>query len=233
MNNLSVMSFYESLGEKLIDEANYPEDIKVFLDRERMVVSSLLSEGKYRTFVECGCMHGRNLWILDEFPAVNYIGIDIVNEFIKRAENNISTLLYKKRALAIKIAAEEFVIKNYIKNIGQSKTVCFFPFNSFGNATQPKKILKNLQQQKLNIAISTYKNTVESILMRLSYYKNCNYKNIVTKSTKYGTRFLSEEGLNSTSYSLDFFKNNLIQDYSLQQFEFSESGVLFLITTDY
>lgn len=227
MKNISVEEFYKDVGKKLIEENNYPREIESFLDKEVMAIGDVLLQRNYNYLIECGCMQGRYLPILDKIDNIKYLGIDIVDTFIEQARYNISVFSDTKRASAVQVAAEDLIVKNYIEPFEPEKILCFFPFNSFGNTSQPKKILKNFQEQNLSFSISTYKNNIESTSVRHQYYNNCGYKNIVMKSTQFGTIFASDDGLNSISYSLSFFEENLFQNYSIKTTHFNDIGVLF------
>lgn len=229
-NNNHVVNFYETSGQYLIKEENYPKEIQMFLNEESSIIKNQISNNSYSHFVECGCMNARNLGIISYYDNLYYYGIDLVENYIIQAENIIKQNLLEERAAVRCISAELLNVIDIPNTDSNSKILCFFPFNSFGNVANPIKVLNNLQNQSLTIFISTYQNDVKTNKIRYKYYKNCGYLNIIEESDKEKTLFKSNEGLYSNSYTELFFLKNLFPSYKLETFKFSEIGILFKIS---
>lgn len=217
-------------GNRLINENNYPLSIKNYLETEKQILNKCIKD--YDVFIEVGCMVARNiqLAILNE---KKYIGIDIIPEYIKSANQIVRkrNLLNMCEILCINAEKlEDILQKSELIKKCYNPLFCF-PFNSFGNINDHICTLKSIKKIKnATFIIFSYKTDKDTTHERLKYYGNCNYDNLTVKKEKIGIRCVADNGLNSIAYNKDYLVNcigNMNMQVEIK--EFSEIGVAFFI----
>jgi len=76
----------------------------------------------------------------------------------------------------------------------------FFPFNSFGNAQHPARILGALARTGRPVLISSYRTTRLATRIRRGYYERCAYRSLRQEISTECTRFVTDDGLSSAAY---------------------------------
>ena len=203
------MSFYGTKdGNKLVDENNYPDSIKEYLKKEKELLEKYLED--YDLLIEVGCMEGRNIDVALNMKK-KYIGIDIIESYI-----SIVNEMINKRGL--NSISEAFCLDaNYLKRLislsrlyKDSKSLIYFPFNSFGNMDNPNKVLSNFNYlYNSDFVIFTYDIDDYSNFEREKYYENCNYDNLRKEINEEGVRFISSNGLNTVAYDKEYLKRKV------------------------
>lgn len=219
-------------GNRLVDEKNYPESIKIYLNEEKNRLNQEIK--KYDIIIEVGCMEARNMDI-----AVNnkkkYIGIDIVEEYIdaanriidKRNLNNICEFLCINAERLDEVLQKSKLIKN------NSRILFFFPFNSFGNMENYISVIDSIVKIKnADFIIFSYNTDTKTTAERYNYYNNCKYDNLSLQKEKDGIRFIADNGLNSMAYNQDYL-DKLIRSkgLSLSTTKFADIGIAYSIST--
>ncbi len=219
-------------GNRLVDETNYPNSIKNFLDKEKNILVDNIKN--HDVIIEVGCMEARNM----ESAIKNnkkYIGIDIVPKYIK-----IANRIAQKRNLTstcefLCIDAEKLdEILEKSKLLKDSRNpLFFFPFNSFGNMNNFNNVIKSIYNIKnSDFIIFTYQTDEKSTNERFKYYNNCNYNNLRAKKEEYGVRFIADNGLNSMAYNENFFQENIKKrGLDLNVKKFADIGIAYFIST--
>jgi hypothetical protein len=193
-------TFYQTgLGDRLVDEATYPLDIKRFLTSEERLLLRLSSS--FDTLVEVGCMTGRHLqWSLQH--GKSYIGIEPVGRYASEARRAVASLGHAgARCHILTISAEwlHTAVPDYLKRL-DGRALFFFPFNSFGNAQHPEPILRSLSGCPGEILISSYRTSLHATRVRQRYYERCRYGGLRCYVSRRGVRFRANEGLNTVAY---------------------------------
>ena len=219
-------------GNRLVDEKNYPDSIKNFLENEKNILINNINE--HDIIIEVGCMEARNM----EHAIKNnkkYIGIDIVPEYIE-----IANRLIKQRELTSsceflcidaekldKILEESELLKS------SEKPLFFFPFNSFGNMNNFDSVIRSISNIKnSDFILFTYQTDEKSTNERFKYYNNCNYDNLRVIKEENGVRFIADNGLNSMAYNEKFLQD-FIKKYGLElkMKNFADIGIAYFIST--
>lgn len=193
-------TFYqEPFGDRLVDEANYPLDIKRFLASEEGLLLRLAPS--FETLVEVGCMTGRHLqWSARH--GKSYIGIEPVRRYSTEAQRVVASLgLDRARFHILTMGAERLhtALPRYLTQMA-GRALLFFPFNSFGNAHRPGPILRSLSSCPGEILISSYRTSLRATRVRQQYYERCRYSGLRCYISRDGVRFRTHEGLNTTAY---------------------------------
>lgn len=219
-------------GNRLVDEKNYPESIKNYLNGERCILNQEIE--KHDLIIEVGCMEARNMDI-----AINnkkkYIGIDIVEEYIntankivdKRNLNNICEFLCINAEELDEVLQKSKLIKN------SSRPLFFFPFNSFGNMENYISVIDSIGKiRNADFILFSYDTDNKSTEERYNYYNNCKYDNLSLQKEKNGVRFIADNGLNSMAYNPEYL-NKVIRSkgLSLSTTKFADIGLAYSIST--
>lgn len=219
-------------GNRLVDENNYPDSIKKFLENEKSILINNLSQ--HDIIIEVGCMEARNME-----HAINnkkkYIGIDIVPEYIEAANRIVRKRELTSTCEFLCIDAEKLdkilEASNLLKRC--KNPLFFFPFNSFGNMNNFANVIKSISKIKnADFIIFTYQTDEKSTNERFRYYNNCNYDNLKVQYEENGVRFVADNGLNSMAYNEAF-----LQDYikkcgiNFRIKKFADIGIAYFIST--
>jgi len=199
------MDFYGSdLGNRLINDALFPEEIKEFLKLEKELLSEIIP--LFDSLVEVGCMQGRYLqWATKHVQ--NYIGIDIVSSYIEEGCRNLTQNYGKliKGHFILGDAEKIDTILNWEKfSINPNRTILLFPFNSFGNMQNYLAVIKSLKKSGASFIISTYSTSEIATSIRYKYYEACKYSNLKKEKTNEGVVFSSKDGLWTIAYHQNF-----------------------------
>lgn len=219
-------------GNRLVDEKNYPESIKNYLNGEKYILNQEIEN--HDLIIEVGCMEARNMDI-----AINnkkkYIGIDIVEEYIntankivdKRKLNNICEFLCINAEELDEVLQKSKLIKN------SSRPLFFFPFNSFGNMENYISVIDSIGKIKnADFILFSYDTDNKSTEERYNYYNNCKYDNLSLQKEINGVRFIADNGLNSMAYNPEYL-NKVIRSkgLSLSTTKFADIGLAYSIST--
>ena len=219
-------------GNRLVDESNYPESIKKYLEQEKNILIEAIKN--HDLIIEVGCIEPRNM----ERATNNnkrYIGIDIVEEYIK-----VANKLVKDRRLGdicefLCIDAERLddVLKKSKLIQSCSKPLFFFPFNSFGNMNDYNNVLDSIGRIKnADFLLFTYNTDKKSTEERYNYYNNCNYDNLYLQIEENGIRYIADNGLNSMAYNENFIVNSIKRKgLSIETKHFADIGIVYSINT--
>jgi hypothetical protein len=197
--------FYSSgQGDRLVDPSRYPNEITNYLTAEEDLLTSLASQ--FETLVEVGCMDGRYLdWAVRQQKS--YLGIDIVERYVKNGQNRILSYGLSSDRYQIKIGDAAAIHKLPCKEgllQNTAKVLAVFPFNSFGNMSEPIAVLSSLAKARYPFLICSYLTSDVANHARSQYYRNCGYEQIECFSDHVGVRFVSSDGLDTAGYIVNF-----------------------------
>ena len=195
--------FYASgLGDRLVDENRYSASIRHFLSAEKELLD--VAQASFETLVEVGCMDGRYLrWAIAS--GKSYLGVEPVSRYAAAARRKIARLGGdRSRYRAVRGSAESLDGILAAETTGTEPALVFFPFNSFGNARDPRPILRALANIGQPVLISSYRTTAMATLSRQRYYERCAYRRLRKETSSQGIRFVTDEGLNSMAYEPEF-----------------------------
>lgn len=226
-----LVNFYSTIGNRLVEQKNYPPEINEFLKLEKKLFKELVKKENCKIVVEVGCMDTG--FILQETveAGLSYIGIDVVKELVEELNAIISNSAFDKgtnTAIAYNLGVEELskIIEKNELNAGEALVV--FPFNSFGNIPDPEKAVNETCKLGLSMAIFTYKTDPQTTKIREKYYFNCNYKNTKELKEHRGILFQSEDGLMSYAYKESYIKKLLSKrGYEYKLIKFGAIGALY------
>lgn len=201
---MSTIDFYDSgSGTLLIKEQNYPPSIRDYLRKESAQLAKLCADSTC-LLVEVGCMDGRYLnWAVAR--NIRYLGIDVVPSYVRSAREKIDSMgLDISRYRVVCASAEN--IHDIICSccLPQDQIMVLFPFNCFGNMDDIRSVVRSISMTNANFLISTYKTDKFASHERFKYYTNCKYKNLRRIKHLFGVRFVSDEGMDTTSYDSRF-----------------------------
>lgn len=221
--------FYSSgNGDRLVDPSRYPHEITDYLTAEEDLLTSLASQ--FETLVEVGCMDGRYLdWAARQQKS--YLGIDIVERYVKKGQDRILSCGLSSDQYQIKIGDAATIHKlSCRKGLLQdsAKVLAVFPFNSFGNMSEPTVVLSSLAKAHYPFLICSYLTSDVANHARSRYYRNCGYKQIECFSDTTGVRFVSSDGLDTIAYNPSYLER-LLEDHNIafRTIEFSSIGIAY------
>lgn len=219
-------------GNRLVNETNYPQSIKDYLEKEGEILNQEVK--KHDIIIEVGCMEARNMEVAIR-NGKKYIGIDIVSEYIDIANRIAKQRNLQETCEFLCIDAEK--LDDILKKsdlLKKSQTpLFFFPFNSFGNMSNFDRVIKSIGNIKnSDFILFTYQTDDKSTTERFKYYDNCNYSNLKVNYEKNGVRFTADDGLNSMAYDENFL-NDWIKKIglNLETKIFSDIGIAYFIST--
>jgi len=194
--------FYDSgLGDLLIDPGRYPPSIQDYLYAEAELVESR----QFSLLVEVGCMKGRYLdWCVARHK--DYLGVDIVSRYVEAGLARVVAAGLDKDhyRLAVCSAANLDRLAKGMGWVRRTDALIFFPFNSFGNMSDPKAVLGAIWRADVPVLICTYQTNREATQERWAYYRNCGYHGLVCEENTMGVRFRSDDGLDTIAYREDY-----------------------------
>lgn len=193
-----VQDFYSNnWWELLVDDDNYPQEIKDFLVNERNVTIDLLFRWWYDLLFEVWCMNARNVNIsLDLW--IWYFWIDIVQRYIEEAKIKISSSWIKDSFVKV-LSADKVKLDNIVIWASE-KPLVLFPFNSFWNIENIRSTLLSFSALGFDLLISTYGTDDFSNEVRYNYYINCWYEWLQQNEWDESIVFSSNEWLHTSVY---------------------------------
>lgn len=219
-------------GNRLVDETNYPQSIKNYLEKEREILEQKVK--KYDVIIEVGCMEARNMDVAIR-NRKKYIGIDIVPEYIDIANEIAKQRNLQERCEFLCVDAEKLddILKTSDLLRKSKAPLFFFPFNSFGNMNNFDNVIKSISNIKnADFILFTYQTDDKSTAERFKYYDNCNYKNLEVNHEENGVRFIADDGLNSMAYNPKFLEDCIKKSgLNLETKTFSDIGIAYFINT--
>ncbi|MFA4996335.1 MAG: hypothetical protein WC536_04315 [Patescibacteria group bacterium] len=225
---LATYGFYSSgHGDRLVDPSRYPNEITEYLIAEEDLLTSLAS--RFETLVEVGCMDGRYLdWAVRQQKS--YLGIDIIERYVENGQDRILSygLSFDRYQIKIGDAAmiHELPCKEGLLQ-DSAKVLAVFPFNSFGNMSEPAVVLSSLVKAHYPFLICSYLTNDFANHARSQYYQNCGYKQIKCISDNTGVRFVSSDGLDTVAYNSSYFCGVLEEHFIVEMIEFSSIGIAY------
>lgn len=237
VNNMtvSIERFYAEFGgDKLVDSSNYPPEIVEYLQQEEHLTRQIMIRYEYGYFIEVGCMDARSLWLAISLN-VPYYGIDIVDKYIERARAKINALRKEQSSLIAEVAeASVYDLSLHLSRhfalqrvISQPRPLVIFPFNSFGNISDPQRASEAVKQCKMDFLILTYKTDEPSTQVRNKYYQNCGYTGLLPTRDDKGVRFSSLEGLDTSAYEESYLGSIFSPEFFLTAYAFSQVGIAY------
>jgi hypothetical protein len=213
-------------GDELVKPENYNEEIRSYLEEEKKILSEMVI--KYETVIEAGCMDGRYVELILDLGK-KYIGIDIVKRYIKNAKKKYEVSIKKKEVSFFSVGLEKMYLKpEIIYTINTTKTIVFFPFNSFGNIKNITEAFNCLSNLQVDFVIFTYQTNSIASKVREDYYNLSGFPNLICLADDLGVRFKSSEGLDSIAYSEKYLKKTFKEKgCSLKSMNFAQIGKVF------
>lgn len=221
-------AFYSSKkGKEILNNNNFPSDIKLFLENEYITIQNILVQKKrsYDALLEVGCGNARNI-DLALTSNLRYFGIDFIEQEVELATKKI-----KEKNVDGKAKCVSIMHLNYLTTPVPSsmRTICLFPFNLFGNIFDAKKAIQIMHDLNYDFLVSTYRDDILTSSIT-DYYRACGLNDIKKTSVKNGVLYSSVEGFNSIIYKSDYLQNIAIKfDFSITTMEFCKIGKLYYI----
>jgi ubiquinone/menaquinone biosynthesis C-methylase UbiE len=226
MKKNKIEQFYDAGGGENLTNENYlTSEIRDYLTNEREILTNLIKKNNYEGILEIGCMDGRNLEIAKNLK-INYVGIDIVERFIEKANEKMKNLNITAEAFKCDVKSLKRV-----KNLISNKFLAVFPFNSFGNIDGAEEALRSVSKQQLDCIILTYKTSIEANTARKAYLNRSQKTALKMTISSKGVLFTSAKGLHSYAYSSKKIKemgeNNGYK--KIDEHDFSKIGKLYYL----
>lgn len=197
---LSRSLFYQNgTGDRLIDEAIFPEPIKHYLSREEELLTSFAD--LFDVLVEIGCMYGRALdWALAHNK--RYVGIDITPRYIEVAKKRAVARGLDESHCQFFAGASEQVdeLLAEVPFAEGKRCLLYYPFNCFGNMEAAGPVIEAIKRAKQSFMIGTYWTTEEATADRVAYYKSCYHDAVEVSTDKVGVTFSTLGGLCTIAY---------------------------------
>lgn len=214
--------YASGVGDSLVNETNYPDEIKEYLKAEENLMIKLAY--KYDLLIEIGAMYGR--WV--KWAAqrdMSYLGVEPVERYVIIGNNNIiCSGLDTEKYRIIQCSCENFPTQKNIYKTNNS--IIILPFNAFGNITDPNKAINSLISLNIPFVISTYLTNSKANNIRYRYYLNCKYQDMQILNNSIGVHFITSEGFKLSAYNDKYFEH-LFKDTDLlvSRFKLGEIGV--------
>lgn len=204
--------YHETQGRNLLNQENYPDEVKAYLLKEKQILSQLKPD--FKVLIEVGCFDGTYLQFCHRHRK-KYIGIDINPEYLEEG---------KHKADFFRTPSNEYEFHNLnAQNLHEIKSksqlfmstpkeeiLVLFPFNCLGNIPNVQSVIDSLNNLGLAYFVSNFNTTHEATRVRERYYGNCDYDTVLQQVGSEGVRFTSIDGLNSVAYDLNFLINKFI-----------------------
>ncbi|HEX6190593.1 MAG TPA: hypothetical protein VFZ40_21255 [Pyrinomonadaceae bacterium] len=222
-----VRVFYEcELGDRLIEDARYPVVIRNYLRAERGLLDRIAPQ--FNALIEIGCMQARTAdWAVSH--GKRYLGLDIVSRYIREGRAHIKSIGSTATCRVERKDAQSLVavLAKHRGFLSGHLPIAFFPFNSIGNVSDVRGVVKALTLSSLPFIIATYGTDEYSTKCRGRYYARCDYHNLRIKQTGKGVHFGSSDGLSTYAYSQKFIES-LFPKKGVIRRRFSSIGVAYL-----
>jgi len=219
--------FYEcELGDRLIEDARYPVVIRNYLRAERGLLERIAPQ--FNALIEIGCMRARHAdWAVSH--GKRYLGLDIVSRYIREGRTHIKNI---DSAATCRVALEDAqslvaVLSRHRLFLSGHLPIAFFPFNSIGNVSDVRAVVKALTLSSLPFIIATYGTDQYSTKCRGRYYARCDYRNLRIRQTDKGVHFSSSDGLSTYAYGQKFIESLFPKNGVIRR-RFSSIGVAYL-----
>jgi hypothetical protein len=139
---------------------------------------------------------------------LNYIGLDIDKVSLERASRYLDDHLISNASF---YNLSSYELNRIMLENDEKKVLVVFPFNLFGNLTDPEETLNQILIRKWNLVIFNYQDNAMTREEREQYYSNCNIICQYQIFKNYSS-FVSNDGFNSKVYTCfymicHFFKN--------------------------
>ena len=219
--------FYEcELGDRLIEDARYPGVIKNYLSAERGLLDRITPQ--FNALIEIGCMQARHAdWAMSH--GKRYLGLDIIGRYIREGRAHIKSM---GSTATCRVELEDAqnlvtVLSRHRSFLSRHLPIAFFPFNSIGNVSDVRGVVKALILSSLPFIIATYGTDQYSTMCRGRYYARCNYHHLMIRQTGKGVHFGSSDGLSTYAYGQKFIKSLFPKNGVIRR-RFSSIGVAYL-----
>jgi hypothetical protein len=202
--------YYEWNGCNLLNPENYPKGVRIYLNREKEILSHL--KAYFKTLVEVGCFDGRyNTWCAKHHR--QYIGIDINDRYLTEATRlaefyNLPKSGYEFHNLNAQNLIDIQQKSPIFQSTSPNDLLVIFPFNCLGNIANVIDVIDSLNRLGISYYISNFNVTSKATKVRETYYNNCEFDAISKHGEKDGIRFQSPDGLNSIAYDYQFLIEN-------------------------
>lgn len=203
----STADFYGQAGLALMDERNYPSAIVHHLEGERALLRKIVPQKGYTAAIEVGCADGNVHLNTFRELRVDYLGIDIVPQFVAALNVRIEATPGPPRTRACLLDACR--LSQLRAELPEHKVLVVFPFNSFGNLEDPRAALSEVHAAGFDLLILTYRTDPASNLTRYEYYERCKLKDIRQAKDTRGVIFHSGDGFRSYAYHRHWLLKNL------------------------
>lgn len=224
--------FYASQkGKEILNENNFPPTIQHFLASERTAIQKILTKMQlsYDALLELGCGNARNI-DLALAAKLMYYGIDFIESEITLASIKIKEKNAQGKAKCLSIMD----LNHQTTPIPpDTRTICLYPFNLFGNIFDPLKVIQISHELKYDLLVSTYREDT-SITPIIDYYQACGLSNIKTNLVNNGVLFSSDQGFNSIIYKKNYLEQIAKKlHFDMKTFDFGTLGRLYYIHKHY
>ncbi len=225
VDNLNV--YNTKVGNQLLNPDYFPYEVIRYLQMEKNLISTLVSN--YDLLIEVGCFDAYYLPLVASMNK-RYLGIDICERNIIEAKHraefwqikdNVYELMLLDAHDIHTIASESRLIRNN----SSCRKIIVLPFNIIGNIFNIDLFLVSLNNLGYDLILSSFMTNEHATYWRKIYYSNC-CSGVTLVAEDYGNRFISQDGLNSISYNLDWLTSKFKREGFINHFfHFDNIGI--------
>ncbi len=192
--------FYAKAGESdaIMRAANFPNELLCFLQQEALVVSQALRQFECDSLVELGCYDGRLLQVA-RMSQVLYFGVDLSSTAVAALRDKIAREGIAGQATAF--VGDVTSPRTWFHEVSGLRPLFVFPFNLFGNLSDPSAVVSELRGDNRFGVISVFNSEDATTMMRDEYYAACGIEGLSWETAPYGgVRFRGDCGFVSQSF---------------------------------
>lgn len=224
-----VARFYGSgMGWRMFDGKYLTPELSTYLRSEAILLASASKEFEdFNHLIEVGCGFGRYLsWAVDQ--GHGYDGVELIGWLAQMGQERIRQKVQRglnTKPMAIthgSASVVDFLLHETFRN-SMIHPITFFPFNCFGNLSNPKLVMQSLSQSADLVIISTFETNSYATATRSKYYESCGYQNVKSVENENGVLVTSEDGLHSYAYHAEFLQQ-LFGEFNYQLHRRQEFG---------
>lgn len=198
------MFYGQKNGWRMFDARMLTPEVTAYLNEEKRQIAGYLenSASGLSQFVEIGCGYGRYLHVALKYK-VNYRGVELVRWLAELGKARIAACQLPENCSAQieHLSAEHLhCVLPYSEHDISSKSCVFFPFNCFGNLSDPLRVLSELKGRNTEVIISGFSSSEQTTSARMAYYAKCGCTDLSSQHTEQGVQISSSEFLESLAY---------------------------------
>jgi len=199
-------AFSDPSADRLMDPANHPDDVALFMRHEREALGALAP--RIDRLVEVGCMDGRYLELAVRHGA-RYVGVDLVTRHVEAARLRARGLGLDEPAVVFRQGDAQRLGPTLSGLAGRpgGRDLVVLPFGLFGALPDVDEAAAGLAELGWPFFLSLYRPTERMTAARRQYYVRCGYDGIRVVRDHRGVWLTTAAGLRVAAYDTAFLRD--------------------------